>query len=136
MDGCAEEGLHGGEAFFGEQKAGELDIVLGAKRHDIAEAAVLHLGEVLGPEKGRRRRTDTNIGLEVVVEIGIGGIGWMGVPLECHLLAIEIHGVNRTLSSLSEELEDAGGLTIGESNLRLRGEHSLVFSGRSVAATV
>ena len=124
MDGCAEEGLHRDEALFGKQKAGELDIVLGAERHDIAEAAVLHLGEVLGPEKGRRRRTDTDIGLEVVVEIGIGGIGWMGVPLECHLLAIEFHGVNRTLSSLSEELEDAGGLTVGESNLRLRGEHS------------
>jgi hypothetical protein len=46
------------------------------------------------------------------------------VPLECHLLAIEIHGVDRTLSSLSEELEDAGGLAVGESNLRLRGEHS------------
>ena len=124
MDGCAEEGLHGGEALFGEQKAGELDIVLGAERHDIAEATVLHLGEVLGPEEGRRRRTDTNIGLEVVVEIGIGGIGWMGVPLECHLLSIEIYGVNRTLSSLSEELEDTGGLTVSESNLRLRGEHS------------
>ena len=124
MDGCAEKGLHGGEALFGEQKAGELDIVLGTKRHDIAETAVLHLGEVLGPEEGGRRRTDTNIGLEVVVEIGIGGIGWMGVPLESHLLAIEFHGVNRTLSSLSEELEDTGGLTVSESNLRLRGEHS------------
>ena len=114
MDGCAEEGLHGGEALFGEQKAGELDIVLGTKRHDIAETAVLHLGEVLGPEEGGRRRTDTDICLEVVVEIGIGGISRMRVPLECHLLAIEIHGVNCTLSSLSEELEDAGGLTVGE----------------------
>ena len=113
MDGCAEEGLHGGEALFGEEKAGELDIVLGAERHDIAEAAVLHLGEVLGPEEGRRRRTDTNIGLEVVVEIGIGGIGGVRVPLECHLLAIEIHGIDRTLSSLSEKLEDAGGLAVG-----------------------
>ena len=114
MDGCAEEGLHGGEALFGEQKAGELNIVLGAERHDIAETTVLHLGEVLGPEKGGRRRTDTDIGLKVVVEIGIGGIGRVRVPLECHLLAIEIHGIDRTLSSLSEKLEDAGGLTVGE----------------------
>ena len=120
MDGCAEEGLHGGEALFGEQKAGELDIVLGAERHDIAETAVLHLGEVLGPEKGRGWRTDTDIGLEVVVEIGIGGIGGVRVPLECHLLAIEIHGVNRTLSSLSKELEDTGGLTVGEGDNAFR----------------
>ena len=114
MDSCAEEGLHGGETLFGEQNARELHIVLGAERHDIAEAAVLHLGEVLGPEKGRGWRTDTDIGLEVVVEIGIGGISRVGVPLECHLLATEVHGVNRTLSSLSKELEDTGGLTVGE----------------------
>ena len=114
MDGCAEEGLHRSEAIFGEQKARELQIVFGAKRHDIAKAAVLHLGEVFGPEEGWRGRTDTDIGLEVVVEIGIGGIGRMRIPLECHLLAVEIHGVNRTLSSLSEELENAGGLSVGE----------------------
>ena len=113
LDSCAEEGLHGTETLFGEQEAGELNVALGAERHDIAEAAVLHLGEVLGPEEGRRRRTDTNIGLEVVVEIGIGGIGGVRVPLECHLLAIEIHGIDRTLSSLSEKLEDAGGLAVG-----------------------
>ena len=101
MDGCAEEGLHGGEALFGEEKAGELDIVLGAERHDIAETTVLHLGEVLRPEKGGRRRTDTDIGLEVVVEISIGGISWMRVPLECHFLTVEVHGIDRSLSSLS-----------------------------------
>ena len=113
MDGYAEEGLHGTKALFGEQEAGELDVALGAERHDIAKTAVLHLGEVLGPEKGRGWRTDTDIGLEVVVEIGIGGISRVGVPLERHLLAAEIHGVNRTLSSLSEKLEDAGGLAVG-----------------------
>ena len=127
MDGCAEEGLHRGEALFGEQKAGKLHIVLRAERHDIAEAAVLHLGEVLGPEKGGRRRTDTDIGLVVMVEIGIGGISRMRVPLERHLLAIEIHGVDRTLSSLSEKLEDTGGLAVGEGDNAFRGEHSLVF---------
>ena len=114
VNGSAEEGLHGSETLFGEQNARELHIVLGAERHDIAETAVLHLGEVLRPEKSRGWRTDTDIGLEVVVEIGIGGISRVGVPLERHLLAAEIHGVNRTLSSLSEELEDTGGLTVGE----------------------
>ena len=116
MDSCIEEGLHGTEALFGEQEAGELDVVLGAERHDIAKTAVLHLGEVLGPKEGGRRRTDTDIGLEVVVEIGIGSIGWMRVPLECHLLAVEVHGIDRSLSALSEELEDTGVLSVGESD--------------------
>ena len=124
LDGSAEEGLHGTETLFGEQEAGELDVALGAERHDIAEAAVLHLGEVLGPEEGGRRRTDTDIGLEVVVESGIGGIGRVRVPLECHRFAIEIQGVNRTLSSLSEELEDTGGLTVGEGDGGFGCEHN------------
>ena len=62
-----------------------------------------------------------------MVEIGIGGISRMRVPLESHLLAIEIHGVDRTLSSLSEKLEDTGGLAVGEGDNAFRGEHSLVF---------
>jgi hypothetical protein len=37
---------------------------------------------------------------------------------------------------LSEELEDTGGLTVGEGDGGVGFEHSLVFSGRSGAATV
>ena len=61
-----------------------------------------------------------------MVEIGIGGISRVGVPLECHFFAFEVHGVNRTLSSLSEELEDTGGLTVGEGDGGVGFEHSLV----------
>jgi hypothetical protein len=37
---------------------------------------------------------------------------------------------------LSEELEDAGGLVVGEGDGGVGFKHSLVFSGRSGAATV
>jgi hypothetical protein len=60
-----------------------------------------------------------------VVEIGIGGISRVGVPLECHLLAIDVHGVDCPLSSLSEELEDAGGLAVGEGDEGFGLKHGL-----------
>ena len=100
--------LHAASLGVPEEKACQLLKALGTKGHDIAEAAVYPVGELLRPEEVFGGSALLDVSLEIFVEflwVLHFVYGGLMVPFQCHFLSAAFNSVDISLSASAEEFE-------------------------------